>query len=161
MKKNIKFELADNDQVIELEEYIDRVLGAIDFAGSLVTDESDLADFWPSVFNEPEEIEIHLNDLREELIVKLLEYQKYKGIYCYDENGKCPYWDLREDKPYQRNGYCSFMEKGDWDFNATREYKSDQTGETQTADEIGLPFSLLWDSCKECGINNEIEEDEK
>ena len=83
------------------------------------------------------------------------------GIYCYDENGKCPYWDLREDKPYQRNGYCSFMEKGDWDFNATREYKSDQTGETQTADEIGLPFSLLWDSCKECGINNEIEEDEK
>ena len=33
-------------------------------------------------------------------------------------------------------------------------------GEIESADEIGLPLSLLWDGCKECGINNDIDEDE-
>ena len=31
------------------------------------------------------------------------------GIYCYDENGKCPYWSLREDLPEQYNGFCDFL----------------------------------------------------
>lgn len=67
-----------------------------------------------------------------------------KGMYCYEgfrfdpETQKlkvinlCPYWSRREDKPAQMNGYCSFLEAGDWE-------------------DEGL--SLLWDQCKECGIN--------
>ena len=76
------------------------------------------------------------------------------GVYChgrpsfvYDkEHPKgyrvdvCPYWDFDDEKPKQENGYCHFMKKGDW--------------------EIGETF-LLWDQCKECGINDELEEDEK
>jgi hypothetical protein len=66
------------------------------------------------------------------------------GMYCYtrlssDSNhltGKnikrCPYWSIREDKPYQENGYCAYMKVGDWEDNGT---------------------SLLWDQVKECGVH--------
>lgn len=53
------------------------------------------------------------------------------GQYCYDENGICPYWDINGSKPEQENGYCGYLEKGDWELDY---------------------FSLLWDQCKECGI---------
>ena len=56
------------------------------------------------------------------------------GIYCYDENGICPYWSLRANKSEQENGHCSFLNEGDWE--------SDH-------------FSLLWDQVKECGENLE------
>ena len=52
------------------------------------------------------------------------------GLYCYDSNGVCPYWELHEDKPEQENGYCALLERGDWEHT----------------DEIGL----LWDQVKEC-----------
>ena len=55
-----------------------------------------------------------------------------KGIYCYDKNGLCPHWSLNESREKQNNGYCAFLKKGDWDMKG---------------------FSLLWDQCKECGIN--------
>ena len=58
-----------------------------------------------------------------------------RGLYCYDENGVCPYWSILKDKPYQENGYCSYMKIGDWE-----------------ADHF---FSLLWDQVKECGINDD------
>lgn len=45
--------------------------------------------------------------------------------YCYsvvgvEGNGrlklvKCSFWSKRVDKPEQENGYCSFLEKGDWE----------------------------------------------
>jgi hypothetical protein len=54
-----------------------------------------------------------------------------QGLYCYDENGKCPFWWKDIDKPEQENGYCLYMKKGDWD----------------------LGGGLLWDQCKECGVN--------
>ncbi len=57
-----------------------------------------------------------------------------KGVYCYDEKGTCPYWDLREDKPDQDNGYCNFLKCGDWESRV---------------------MGLLWDQCKECGIKDE------
>lgn len=73
------------------------------------------------------------------------------GCYCYD-NGRivdkkdgsmpvmhvnlCPYWDLDETKPKQMNGYCWFMEMGDGDGGG-----------------------LLWDQCKECGINEDWAEE--
>ena len=52
-----------------------------------------------------------------------------KGLYCYETLGfdghtpsglpimktkVCPYWDIDEDRPKQMNGFCWFMEKGDW-----------------------------------------------
>ena len=58
-----------------------------------------------------------------------------RGMYCYDENGICPYWSRRNGKPYQEDGYCSYMEMGDWE-----------------ADHF---FSLLWDQVKECDINDD------
>jgi len=80
-----------------------------------------------------------------------------KGDYCYDKSGLCPYWSLDDSKPYQHNGYCSFLGRGDWDLNEEktyqRIYKDGTKGELQSANEIGLPMSLLWDQCKECGEN--------
>lgn len=63
--------------------------------------------------------------------------------YCYGENGVCPYWSIREDKPSQRNGYCEYLKQGDWEVG---EHSWD---------------SLLWDQCKECGISlREITEED-
>ena len=46
------------------------------------------------------------------------------GDYCYsgETRGerKCPYWSIRKGKPKMRNGYCAFLEKGDWDINAEK-----------------------------------------
>jgi len=56
-----------------------------------------------------------------------------EGIYCYDENGLCPYWSKALDKPHQENGFCAFLNIGDWQ------------------EEAG--FALLWDQVKLCGIN--------
>lgn len=92
-----------------------------------------------------------------------------KGLYCYSRikatgiKGLCPYWSIRRGKPKQSNGYCAYLEKGDWDLN--REVKWEQTynkkngirqrkGKTMTAEEIGIPMSLIWDQCKECGIKD-------
>jgi hypothetical protein len=59
-----------------------------------------------------------------------------KGMYCYksfhNKRSICPYWSIREDKPEQENGYCSYLEKGDWETDG-----------------------LLWDQVKECDINIE------
>ena len=89
-----------------------------------------------------------------------------KGYYCYGYMRRrkdnpmrfevmdgCPYWDTDDEKPYQYNGYCWFLMKGDWEINGEKEWVNTKTGETQTGEELGMPFSLLWDQCKECGIN--------
>lgn len=78
------------------------------------------------------------------------------GMYCYtrvpdpafDEERRasgqpfipgryvpCPYLKIRGDKPEQERGYCRLLKAGDW-----------------------MPFDkggtmLLWDGCKECGVN--------
>lgn len=75
------------------------------------------------------------------------------GLYCYERMGEpkkvtladgsetmvwpaktCPYWKHRPDKPAQRNGYCRLLKVGDF-----------------TPRPRGT--MLLWDQCKECGIN--------
>jgi hypothetical protein len=65
-----------------------------------------------------------------------------EGLYCYGHDGSkrvvCPYWSIREDKPNQNNGYCSYLKYGDWESEG---------------------LSLLWDQVKECGINREIKMD--
>jgi hypothetical protein len=55
-----------------------------------------------------------------------------KGMYCYDGDYRCPFWDVNENKDEQRNGYCHLLKKGDWEDDGT---------------------DLLWDKCKECAIN--------
>lgn len=55
------------------------------------------------------------------------------GIYCYDENGPCPFWDKSLRHEHQQSGFCHWLQEGDWELNG----------------------SLLWDQCKECGINLE------
>lgn len=59
-----------------------------------------------------------------------------KGTYCYGEKGPCPYWGSAPDQERQNNGYCALLKSGDWQH-----------------DGIGL----LWDQCKECGINDDVE----
>ena len=70
---------------------------------------------------------------------KNLEKVIPRGLYCYNEDGACPFWDTFPSMPEQQNGYCHLLKTGDW--------------EEETA------VSLLWDQCKECGINPEEEED--
>lgn len=67
-----------------------------------------------------------------------------EGDYCYICIGwdrelppnmyteLCPFWKTIKTRPYQENGYCLFMQKGDWGENGT---------------------FILWDQCKECGEN--------
>ena len=39
------------------------------------------------------------------------------GQYCYfsDRGKPCPYWSMNKNKPYQENGYCSYLKQGDWE----------------------------------------------
>lgn len=66
-----------------------------------------------------------------------------RGIYCYTikyneiskdglsiKRKNCPYWNIHVDKPMQMNGYCHYLDRGDW--------------------EDGLTF--LWDQVKACDI---------
>ena len=63
------------------------------------------------------------------------------GVYCYDykddEYRRCPFLEIRRQEengvPYE-DGYCHWLEMEDL---------------------------LLWDACKLCGINDEIEFDEE
>jgi len=56
-----------------------------------------------------------------------------KGCYCYDEEN-CPYWDRSSKHNEQDNGYCWYLEEGDWQERSA---------------------GLLWDQCKICGINDD------
>ena len=87
------------------------------------------------------------------------------GDYCYDDRGDCPYWFRRKRTNGKRklgkqeNGYCSYLGKGDWDMNSEPRWitKYMRNGEwdskRRSADEIGIPMSLLWDSVKMCSEN--------
>jgi len=50
-----------------------------------------------------------------------------KGMYCYVGKLVCPYWSINSDYEEQNNGYCAYLDKGDWQ------------------DALGL----LWDMCKD------------
>lgn len=84
-------------------------------------------------------------DCHGDVIAEFLDYPEHfipKGKYCYesfsdDENGKvlnqlCPFWDIRTNRRKQENGYCHYLQMGDW-----------ESGD----------FTLLWDQCKECRVN--------
>ncbi len=99
-----------------------------------------------------------------------------KGYYCYSPSHKgfkdrkvCPYWSIRRGKPKQNNGYCAYLEKGDWDLNNearwrcvyTKGKKKGKEGPWQTAYEMGLYMSLIWDQVKECNIKREMTNEDK
>jgi len=78
-----------------------------------------------------------------------------KGYYCYDKNGICPYWSIREDQPYQFNGYCSFLKIGDWENKLDDIFINSKTNEEVKGKDLPFAVSLLWDQVKECNINEE------
>lgn len=72
------------------------------------------------------------------------------GIYCHSvvevnssDGGKqlkrkpCPYWMLHSEKRTQENGYCEFLDQGDWEGKG----------------------GLLWDQVKECCIKTGCEDE--
>ena len=57
-----------------------------------------------------------------------------EGMYCHDRKGKpCIYWYSDSNHDEQDNGYCFYLDRGDWESDG---------------------LSLLWDQCKECGVND-------
>ena len=88
-----------------------------------------------------------------------------KGPYCYtyDKNGTyclCPYWKSIEDRPEQYDGWCDFLGYGDLEHEKEMVLKDMKTGEETRGDELPFPVSLLFDQCKECGINDDIDEED-
>lgn len=105
------------------------------------------------------------DDLRDRLRAHI-ESLVPEGDYCYSyvpeekNNSKhiprtinCPFWECREEQEEQEAGYCHLLQRGDWQNNDSKVYINCRTGKKQTANEIGLPLSLIWDQCKECNIN--------
>ncbi len=83
-----------------------------------------------------------------------------KGDYCYSLNENkerqlCPYYRIIPDRPEQYNGWCDFLEKGDIEIAEDWILYDEKSGEKILANDIPIPLSLLWDQCKECGINND------
>jgi len=72
-----------------------------------------------------------------------------RGQYC----DGCPFHFIDWGRPKQFNGYCSYLEKGDWNINEEKGdiqwYKDGEKSIVTKANEF--PISLLWDGCKECG----------
>ena len=62
------------------------------------------------------------------------------GEYCYGrKDGKfarCPFYDIIPSMPKQSNGFCHYLKCGDFTSPGT---------------------DLLWDQCKECGVNEDYE----
>ena len=83
-----------------------------------------------------------------------------KGCYCHESGNRskvCPYWSIDPTKPEQENGYCSFLEKGDWEINeeiGDVEWTNSKTGDKTITKAHDIPMGLLWDQCKECGEND-------
>jgi len=93
-----------------------------------------------------------------------------KGLYCYTyvngEKVQCPYWkrlSKEEGGLYQEDGYCAYLEQSDWDINeevgVLEGWQSDGTP-IPPISAHEMKMSLLWDECKECGINMEEDTDE-
>lgn len=106
--------------------------------------------------------------------------EKYipQGLYCYHHE-VCPFWDSKEGEyPPQEDGYCHYLAKSDWEINeesknipmimTTQNVSKETTmAEIHGDDDIDsvsgkvthFPMSLLWDQCKECGINMDDPDD--
>lgn len=74
----------------------------------------------------------------ENTLVKTDEGIPYIDSGGFIKTNPCPYWSINARKPYQSNGYCNFLEEGDWQHGG---------------------FGILWDQVKCCGINDDINDD--
>ncbi len=72
-----------------------------------------------------------------------------QGIYCYDQNGLCPHWKHRGEFYY-----CEHLKQAH-EGNAPEPTTSPDPGYEHVRE-----FSLLWDQVKECGVNDDLTEDE-
>jgi len=87
---------------------------------------------------------------------RMLEFKKKHGklvipagLYCEE----CPYLDINKKKPKHFNGYCWYLERGDWDFDGEAEVIEVNTRKVYKKKDLGFSFSMLWDAIKECNIN--------
>jgi len=87
-----------------------------------------------------------------------------EGLYCYSiidgEHVGCPYHKILDGGLYQENGYCSFLEKSDWDINEEEGMLQGWRSDGKPIPPVSaheIKMSLLWDECKECGINEGID----
>jgi len=105
------------------------------------------------------------------------------GYYCYNENGVCPFWESKKGEyPEQEDGYCHFLGKSDWELNEVKQHTyiltkaNDETLVGKTVAEvygstippeidlisgkvIHFALSLIWDQCKECNVNNDVDDE--
>ena len=96
------------------------------------------------------------------------------GDYCYNENGRCPYWiykkithDKKVPKRYRQIEeeeevsvsipYCLYLNKGDVFDISDEEFEELKYFHNCTDEELlsKYPLSLLWDAIKECGENED------
>jgi hypothetical protein len=94
---------------------------------------------------------------------RLMEMVIPKGDYCYIiinaedkeqiETRVCPFWDKDETKEEMDSGYCHLLGQGDCDLNSSKQWVNTKTGEKNTAENMGMHLSLLWDQVKECYLN--------
>jgi hypothetical protein len=88
-----------------------------------------------------------------------------KGVYCYDENGTCPYWGVNSEHEEQNNGYCSYLKQGDWETNdEAKTFLVKQPNGTykkikSSGNKMGFYTGLLWDKVKLCNINEYTDEE--
>lgn len=83
---------------------------------------------------------------------KTLNLKKYipRGHQCYDENGICPFWNI---KLFQDNGYCFYLKKDDWQLNREKEHRKVNGRRVIDTFGPGWKHSFLWNYGKECGVN--------
>lgn len=81
--------------------------------------------------------------------------------------GICPYYRVIKSRPERLRGFCDYLEKGDlelakervkhnWGMIKHREGKQQKRDMTKKEKEMFAKsgsMSLLWDQCKECGMN--------
>ena len=87
----MKFELAPQDKIEELQPYVDRVLDAMGFSDVLVTDESYITDFIDFTLNKTErsaEVDALAVKLGVEVTVKDFVYAVAKRLRDLDAKGR-------------------------------------------------------------------------
>lgn len=159
--------------------------GSIHLYGHIHSNSHDL----PTGYNRTQSYNVgvdtnHYRPVDLDWIIKIKEMakepEKYipkKTIYCYHNWGisdACPFWDTAENRDEQCCGVCHYLNTTDYEQNHIINHNDDgcwmQPGENgyeaikgTTAELFGedFPHSLLWDMCKECGINEEVAFDDE
>ena len=76
-----------------------------------------------------------------------------RGYYCEG----CPFWYIDSSKPERMNGYCSYLEKGDWDFYeeipdkiSIQRRQPDGSYRNEMIDKDPIYGTMLWEGLKVC-----------